>query len=123
MIEVEGVTKFFGAVHALDGVDLHVARGTVLGLLGPNGAGKSTLVKVLATLHAPDEGRATIDGFDVVRDAVAVRSVIGLAGQFAAVDELLTGRENLVMVGRLYRLGRGEPAARRSEVRRVGKEW
>ena len=116
MIEVEGVSKSFGAVHALTGVDLHVAAGTVLGLLGPNGAGKSTLVKVLATLHAPDAGRATIDGFDVVRDAVAVRSRIGLAGQFAAVDELLTGRENLVMVGRLYRLGRREAAARADDV-------
>jgi ABC-2 type transport system ATP-binding protein len=116
MIEVHAVTKSFGDVHALVEVDLHVDGGTVLGLLGPNGAGKSTLVKVLATLLVPDTGHATIDGFDVVRDAVAVRSIIGLAGQFAAVDEVLTGRENLVMVGRLYRLGRREAAQRAADV-------
>jgi ABC-2 type transport system ATP-binding protein len=116
MIEVHGVSKAFGDVQALLEVDLHVDGGTVLGLLGPNGAGKSTLVKVLATLLVPDAGQATIDGFDVVRDAVAVRSIIGLAGQFAAVDEVLTGRENLVMVGRLYRLGRREAAQRATDV-------
>ena len=112
MIDVHAVTKSFGDVQALAEVDLHVDQGTVLGLLGPNGAGKSTLVKILATLYAPDSGHATIAGFDVVRDAVAVRSIIGLAGQFAAVDDLLTGRENLEMVGRLYRLGRRESATR-----------
>jgi len=115
MIVVDGVAKSFGSVRALAGVDLHVEQGTVLGLLGPNGAGKSTLVKVLATLHDPDAGRATIAGFDVVRDAVAVRSIIGLAGQFAAVDDVLTGRENLEMVGRLYRLGRREAAQRAAD--------
>ncbi len=116
MIEVRSVAKSFGDVHALVDVDLRVEAGTVLGLLGPNGAGKSTLVKVLATLLVPDAGTATIDGFDVVRDAVAVRSIIGLAGQFAAVDEVLTGRENLIMVGQLYRLGRRVAVQRAAEV-------
>ena len=104
MIEVSGVRKAFGETQALDGVDLQVPAATVLGLLGPNGAGKTTLVKVLATLLRPDAGWAQVDGLDVVRQPVAVRSVIGLAGQYAAVDEMLTGRENLEMVGRLYRL-------------------
>ena len=113
-IEVEDVHKAFGSVRALDGIDLEVERGTVLGLLGPNGAGKTTLVRVLTTLLAPDGGRATVDGFDVVRDATRVRSVVGLAGQSPALDEHLTGRENLVLVGRLYHLGRAE-ATRRSD--------
>jgi len=116
MIDVRQITKSFGDVHALTGVDLQVEAGTVLGLLGPNGAGKTTLVNVLATLHKPDSGTAKIGGLDVVRDAVAVRTVIGLAGQFAAVDEVLTGRENLTMVGRLYRLGRRDAARRANEV-------
>ena len=104
MIEVQGVAKSFGTTRALDGVDLEVPAASVLGLLGPNGAGKTTLVKVLATLIRPDAGTARVAGLDVVERPTAVRSVIGLAGQYAAVDEMLTGRENLEMVGRLYRL-------------------
>jgi ABC-2 type transport system ATP-binding protein len=104
IIEVRGVKKAFGSTKALDGVDLTVQAGTVLGLLGPNGAGKTTLVRILATLSDADSGTATVDGIDVAADPQAVRSVIGLAGQFAAVDEILTGRENLEMVGRLYGL-------------------
>ena len=112
----------FGETRALDGVDLAVAPGTVQGLLGPNGAGKTTLVRVLATLLRPEAGSARVFGCDVVRDATRVRALIGLAGQFAAVDGTLTGRENLEMVGRLYRLSRAEarsgsrrpPPARRS---------
>ena len=91
-------------VRALDGLDLTVAEGSVLGLLGPNGAGKTTTVRILATLLKPDAGHATVAGFDVVRQAHELRSVIGLSGQYAAVDENLTGRENLVMFGRLYQL-------------------
>jgi len=105
MIEVGGVSKSFGATRALVGVDMSVPAGTVQGLLGPNGAGKTTLVRILATLLAPDSGRARISGVDVQDDPNTVRSLIGLAGQYAAVDEALTGRENLVMVGQLYRLG------------------
>ncbi len=99
MIEVQRVEKRFGAVKALAGVDLVAERGTVVGLLGPNGAGKTTLVRILATLLRPDAGRATVAGYDVVADAADVRSSIGLAGQYAAVDELLTGRENLELIG------------------------
>jgi ABC-2 type transport system ATP-binding protein len=116
IITVEGVRRSFGDVHALDGVDLHVDQGTVLGLLGPNGAGKTTLVRVLTTLLAPDAGRATVAGFDVVDDAQLLRKHIGLAGQYAAVDEDLTGRENLELVGRLYHLGRAEAERRAADV-------
>ena len=116
IIRVEGITKSFGDVHALQGVDLEVAEGTVLGLLGPNGAGKTTLVRVLTTLLRPTSGRATVAGLDVVEEAQALRGQIGLAGQYAAVDGDLTGRENLVMVGRLYRLGKAEAARRADEV-------
>ncbi|MBA3620118.1 MAG: ATP-binding cassette domain-containing protein [Actinomycetota bacterium] len=106
-ILAEGLVKRYGAeIRALDGLDLEVAEGTVLGLLGPNGAGKTTAVRVLTTLLPPDEGRATVAGLDVVRDAAALRRIIGLSGQYAAVDENLTGFENLDMVGRLYHLGR-----------------
>jgi ABC-2 type transport system ATP-binding protein len=105
-ITVEGVEKSFGSTLALAGVDLEVEQGTVLGLLGRNGAGKTTLVRILATLLAPDKGRVGIAGLDVVRRARMVRSLIGFAGQFAAVDETLTGRENLELVGRLYGLSR-----------------
>jgi ABC-2 type transport system ATP-binding protein len=106
MIEARGVAKAFGSTQALAGVDLDVPQGTVLGLLGPNGAGKTTLVRVLATLLRPDAGTARVAGIDVLADPQAARTVIGLAGQYAAVDELLTGRENLEMVGRLYGLGK-----------------
>jgi ABC-2 type transport system ATP-binding protein len=104
-LKVRGLVKSYGDVRALDGVDLDVAAGTVLGLLGPNGAGKTTLVRVLTTLLKPDAGAASVLGLDVVRDAVRLRQRIGLAGQYAAVDENLTGLENLTMVGRLC----GEP--------------
>jgi ABC-2 type transport system ATP-binding protein len=107
-ITAEGLVKIYRSrkneVRALDGLDLEVAEGTVLGLLGPNGAGKTTAVRVLATLLKPDAGRATVAGLDVVRDAEELRHLIGLSGQYAAVDENLTGRENLYLFGRLYQL-------------------
>ena len=115
-IVVEGLQKSFGKVRALDGIDLTVPEGTVLGLLGPNGAGKTTVVRILTTLLTPDAGHAEVAGFDVVRDAVRLRSAIGLAGQFAAVDEILTGRENLELVGRLYHLGRAEIRKRSADL-------
>jgi ABC-2 type transport system ATP-binding protein len=108
MIDVEGVSKRFGTTQALDHVDLTVEAGQVLALLGPNGSGKTTLIRVLTTLLKPDDGRASVAGYDVTRDAAALRSVIGLAGQYATVDELLTGRENLELVGLLYHLDRAE---------------
>jgi ABC-2 type transport system ATP-binding protein len=111
-VRAEGLRKSFGAVQALRGVDLTVARGTVVGLLGPNGAGKTTAVRILTTLLRPDGGHAEVDGLDVVRQAVDVRRRIGLAGQFAAVDPTLTGRENIELVGRLYHLPRAEARAR-----------
>jgi ABC-2 type transport system ATP-binding protein len=110
------VVKRFGSTVALRGVDLEVQRGTVLGLLGPNGAGKTTMVRVLATLLAPDEGRASVFGHDVVHDSHRVRELIGLTGQFAAIDEILTGRENLRMFGRLFRLGRRDADRRAGEL-------
>jgi ABC-2 type transport system ATP-binding protein len=113
-ILVEGLTKSFGEVHALRGIDLSVPRGTILGLLGPNGAGKTTAVRILTTLLLPDGGRALVEGYDVVRQAAAVRRSIGLSGQSAAIQEELTGRENLDIVGRLYHLSR--PEARRRAV-------
>ena len=112
VIEAHGLVKHYGAVKALDGVDLSVAEGTVLGLLGPNGAGKTTLVRIIATLLVPDAGTASVAGHDVRTDARAVRAAIGLAGQFAAVDALLSGRENLVLVGRLYGLSAREAGQR-----------
>jgi oleandomycin transport system ATP-binding protein len=111
MIRLEGLAKQFGSTRALDGVDLEVAAGTVLGLLGPNGAGKTTAVRILATLLAPTGGHAAVGGYDVVRQPQQVRQLIGLAGQYAAVDEYLSGTENLYMLGRL--LGMDKPRARR----------
>ena len=116
MVRVEGLQKRFGEVHALAGLDLEVAEGQVLGLLGPNGAGKTTLVRILATLMRPDGGRAQVAGFDVVDEPVAVRRSIGLAGQYAAVDDALTGRENLEMIGQLSRLSRADARTRAVEI-------
>ncbi|MGA6169073.1 ATP-binding cassette domain-containing protein [Streptomyces sp. NPDC012600] len=115
-IEADGLTKNYGGHRALDGVSLSVEAGTVLGLLGPNGAGKTTTVRTLATLLEPDEGSAHVAGFDIVRQRREVRTRIGLAGQYAAVDELLTGRENLILLGRLLRLGRRGARARAAEL-------
>jgi ABC-2 type transport system ATP-binding protein len=115
-IEAEGLVKLYDNVHALEGLDLTVPEGTVLGLLGPNGAGKTTTVRILATLLRPDRGRATIAGIDVLRHPQQVRRVIGLSGQYAAVDEYLTGQENLEMIGRLYHLGRAESRSRAREL-------
>jgi daunorubicin resistance ABC transporter ATP-binding subunit len=115
-ILAECVRHTFGDVVALDGLDLEVEAGTVFGLLGPNGAGKTTLVRILATLLRPTAGRARVLGRDVVAEPLAVRRRIGLAGQFAAVDEELTGRENVAMVGQLYRLSGAEARARAAEV-------
>ena len=115
-IEVEGLQKRFKDVTALDGIDLVAPAGTILGLLGPNGAGKTTAVRILTTLLPPDGGTARVAGLDVVKDAAAVRAQIGLSGQYAAVDENLTGLENLEMVGRLYHLGRGPSRERAREL-------
>jgi ABC-2 type transport system ATP-binding protein len=115
-IAVRGLTKAYGPTTVLRGVDLDVAAGTVLALLGPNGAGKTTLVRILATLIPPDGGTATVAGRDVVGEARAVREAISLTGQYAAVDELLTGTENLVLAGRLRRLGRAGARRRAAEL-------
>ena len=115
-IHVRGLTKSFGEVVALDGVDLDAAAGTVLGLLGPNGAGKTTAVRILATLLRPDAGEVRVAGLDVREDAAELRTRIGLAGQYAAVDENLTGQENLTMVGRLYGERRAKAKARADEL-------
>src|SRR4051794_2474873 len=106
VIRAEGLVKVYGNLRALDGLDLAVPEGTVLGLLGPNGAGKTTAVRILTTLLPADGGSATVAGLDVRRQAAQVRARIGLSGQYAAVDEYLTGYENLDMIGRLYGLGR-----------------
>jgi ABC-2 type transport system ATP-binding protein len=115
-IVAEGLVKHYGEVRALDGIDLEVPEGTVLALLGPNGAGKTTAVRIFTTLLEPDSGRATVAGLDVVRDANAVRRTIGMSGQNAAVDEYLTGRENLDMIGNLYHLGKAASRARADEL-------
>jgi oleandomycin transport system ATP-binding protein len=116
MIRTEGLAKAFGTTRALDGVDLEVEAGTVLGLLGPNGAGKTTAVRILATLLAPTGGHATVGGYDVVRQPHQVRQRIGLAGQYAAVDEYLSGTENLSMPGRLLGLGKAQAGRRAAEL-------
>ncbi|MEU4202082.1 ATP-binding cassette domain-containing protein [Streptomyces sp. NPDC026294] len=115
-VEVRGLVKHFGEVKAVDGVDLDVREGTVLGVLGPNGAGKTTLVRCLSTLLVPDAGTATVAGFDVVRQPRALRRTIGLTGQYASVDEKLSGRENLYMIGRLLDLSRKDARARADEL-------
>jgi ABC-2 type transport system ATP-binding protein len=115
-IVAEGLVKRYGKVTALDGMDLRVPAGTVLGVLGPNGAGKTTTVQILTTLQKPDAGHATVAGFDVVKDAQELRSHIGASGQYAAVDQELTGAENLEMVGRLYHLGTKRAKARGREL-------
>jgi ABC-2 type transport system ATP-binding protein len=115
-IVVEGLQKSYGSVRALCGVDFSARTGSVLGLLGPNGAGKTTVVRILSTLLEPDGGNARVAGLDAVRDAAQLRAKIGLAGQYAAVDENLTGFENLQMVGRLYHMGRAEARRRADEL-------
>ena len=115
-VEARGLRKAFGKVQALDGLSLAVPAGSVLGLLGPNGSGKTTTVSILTTSLRPDAGRATVGGLDVVTEAARVRRVIGLAGQFAAVDPNLTGQENLRLIGRLSRMGRGQARVRADEL-------
>jgi oleandomycin transport system ATP-binding protein len=115
-IVAEGLVKRYGETTALGGVDLRIPAGTVFGLLGPNGAGKTTTVRVLATLIRPDAGTALVGGYDVHRDAHRVRQLVGLTGQYASVDEMLTGTENLVMIGRLLGLSRREAKARAAEL-------
>ncbi|MFI5817930.1 ATP-binding cassette domain-containing protein [Streptomyces rishiriensis] len=115
-VTVRGLVKHYGETKALDGVDLDVHEGTVMGVLGPNGAGKTTLVRILSTLLAPDSGRATVVGYDVVRQPRQLRRVIGLTGQYASVDEKLPGWENLYLIGRLLDLSRKDARARADEL-------
>src|SRR5919205_4487417 len=115
-IVVQGLAKRFGEVVALDGIDFQVPAGSVFGLLGPNGAGKTTAIRILTTILRPDGGRAEVLGLDVVRQAEEVRYRIGLAGQYAAIDPNLTGRENLRLIGRLAQLPRRETAPRAAEL-------
>jgi oleandomycin transport system ATP-binding protein len=116
VIEAEGLVKSFGKVRALDGIDLVAREGTVFGFLGPNGAGKTTAVRILSTLLRPDSGRASVGGYDVVRQSKQVRRLIGLTGQYAAVDELLSGHENLYMIGRLLGFRAADARARSREL-------
>ena len=116
VIQASGIVKRFGTTRALAGVDLAIDAGTIVGLLGPNGSGKTTMVRILTTLLQPDEGTATVAGCDVLNDAAQLRSKIGLAGQYAAVDELLTGRENLELVGIWYHLSRKESRRRAQDL-------
>ena len=115
-LEATGLVKRFGSTVALAGVDLAARQGTVLGVLGPNGAGKTTAVRILATLLRPDEGHASVGGLDVIKDAALVRREIGLTGQYGSVDETLTGTENLVLIGRLLDLSRGDAKVRAREL-------
>src|SRR5512134_3302759 len=115
-IEASGLVKAFGDVRAVDGVDLAVRRGSVYGVLGPNGAGKTTTIRMLATLLAPDAGRAAVLGHDIVAEADTVRSLVSLTGQLASVDEDLSGRENLVLMARLLGYGRAGAKARAGEL-------
>ncbi len=115
-IKIEGLTKSFKNLKVLEGINLEVRRGQVLALLGPNGAGKTTTVRILSTLLSPDGGRALVNGYDVVKEADKVRASIGLTGQYAAVDEYLTGRENLHMMGRLYHLSSANAKKRTKEL-------
>ena len=117
-VRISDIHKSFGRVAVLKGIDLSVKRGTTVALLGPNGAGKTTLVRILCTLLRPDRGQVCIEGFDVVKNARRIRSLIGLTGQYAAVDEYLTGRENLKMIGRLYHLGADNTLRRTEELLR-----
>ncbi len=116
-VVAEGLVKTFGSTRAVDSVDLVVPRGVIYGLLGPNGAGKTTVVRLLTTLLRPDGGRATVDGLDVATQPAAVRARIGLTGQYAAVEERLTARENLNLIGRLYHLCRRDVTARGTDLR------
>lgn len=115
-IEIQGLTKSFGKLEVLRGINLSVKRGTMLALLGPNGAGKTTIVRTLSTLLKPDLGKVTVNGLDVVEQADEVRHTIGLTGQYAAIDDYLTGRQNLVMMGRLYHLSHGDSVRRAEEL-------
>lgn len=115
-IEIKGLTKSYKKLKVLEGIDLVVKKGTMLALLGPNGAGKTTTVRILSTLIKPDEGEVLVNGFNVLNEPQEVRRTIGLTGQFAAVDELLTGRENLEMMGRLYHLSKSESRLRTDEL-------
>jgi len=115
-VEVRGLVKRFSTTRALDGLSLQVSEGSMVGLLGPNGAGKTTAVRVLATLILPDGGSATVGGYDVVRQPAQVRALIGLTGQYAAVDELLSGPRNVYLIGRLGGLSRRAARARRDEL-------
>lgn len=116
IISIKNLTKSFKSVDVLKGINLEVKQGTMLALLGPNGAGKTTTIRILSTLLSPDSGEVTINGFDVVKDTNSIRSSIGLTGQYAAVDELLTGRENLIMMGRLYHLSKKDAHTRAEEL-------